>query len=87
MQDVLRYFGLSRPKPKNNRIRLWNMGSLEHKIMPTQQGIDKLAEVLLQNPTDIIWGPALTCTVLEGPEAVDVIQSIDGKQRIIVGGK
>lgn len=42
-------------------IRVWKLGDLEHKILPTQAAISKFADVLLNNVgggcMDFIWGP------------------------------
>lgn len=47
-----------------SHIRLWKLGSLEHRILPTPEGAARLAEVLLNNvgggSMDLIWGPELT---------------------------
>lgn len=44
-------------------IRVWKLGSLEHRIMPTQVAIQRLAEMLCNNVgggvMDLIWGPEL----------------------------
>lgn len=46
-----------------SHVRLWRMGSLEHKIAPTPNAINRLAEMLLNNVgggcMDLIWGPEL----------------------------
>jgi hypothetical protein len=46
-----------------SHIRLWNLGSLEHKIAPTPAGIQRLADVLMSSrgggTIDIMWGPEL----------------------------
>jgi hypothetical protein len=46
-----------------SNIRLWKLGDLENKIMPTAEGINKLTELLLSNTgggtLDIVWGPAI----------------------------
>lgn len=47
-----------------SNIRLWNIGSLEHKIMPKKAAVDKLRDILASNvgggTLDLIWGPDLT---------------------------
>lgn len=47
-----------------SHIRIWKLGSLEHKIFPTDAAIRKLASVLLNHTAggamDLIWGPDLT---------------------------
>jgi hypothetical protein len=50
------------------RLRIWKLGSLEHKILPTEQAIETLAtkiQEMLDNwdgksDLDLIWGPELT---------------------------
>ena len=45
------------------KFRVWKLGSLEHKIAPTQQAAQKLADILAlasdDGTLDIIWGPDL----------------------------
>lgn len=44
-------------------IRLWKLGSLDHKILPTEAAIARLADMLMNNvgggSIDLIWGPEL----------------------------
>jgi hypothetical protein len=44
-------------------IRLWKLGSLEHRILPTEAAIARLADMLMNNvgggSIDLIWGPEL----------------------------
>jgi hypothetical protein len=46
-----------------SHIRLWRLGSLENRIFPSAEAINRLAEVLLNNvgggSIDLIWGPEL----------------------------
>jgi len=46
-----------------SNIRLWRIGSLEHKIAPTRGAVDKLRDVLASNvgggTMDLVWGPEL----------------------------
>lgn len=46
-----------------SHIRIWKLGSLEHKILPTDAAISKLSDLLLNNvgggSMDLIWGPDL----------------------------
>lgn len=46
-----------------SHIRVWKLGSLEHKILPTETAISRLADMLLNNvgggSIDLIWGPEL----------------------------
>lgn len=46
-----------------SHIRLWKLGSLEHRILPTENAIGRLADMLLNNvgggSIDLIWGPEL----------------------------
>jgi len=47
-----------------SHIRIWKMGSLEHKIFPNNAAIQKLSSILLNHTAggaiDLIWGPDLT---------------------------
>lgn len=47
-----------------SRVRLWKLGSLEHKIAPTENAFSRLADMLLQanagGSIDLIWGPDIT---------------------------
>lgn len=46
-----------------SHIRVWKLGSMEHKIFPTDAAIAKLSSILLNNSPggsiDLIWGPDL----------------------------
>jgi hypothetical protein len=46
-----------------SNIRLWRLGDLEHKILPTKAAIDKLRDVLATNvgggTMDLVWGPEI----------------------------
>lgn len=45
-------------------VRIWKLGSLEHRIYPTQEAINKLQECLnkwdKKTDLDLIWGPELS---------------------------
>lgn len=48
-----------------SKIRLWKLGSLEHRIVPNQDAVNKLQTILKSAHSsndelmDIIWGPDL----------------------------
>jgi hypothetical protein len=45
------------------RVRLWKIGSLEHQILPSQEMVAALDQMILnagEGAIDIIWGPELT---------------------------
>lgn len=46
-----------------SHIRIWKLGSLEHKLLPNDAAIQKLSDLLLNNvgggSMDLIWGPDL----------------------------
>jgi hypothetical protein len=61
-------------------VRVWQLGSLEHKVFPTAEAIDSLVNILLKvmsegGPSDVIWGPDLKVTELVG----------DGEPEIVCG--
>jgi hypothetical protein len=45
-------------------VRIWKLGSLEHRIYPTEESIKKLQECLNKwdgkSDLDLIWGPELS---------------------------
>lgn len=47
-----------------SNVRLWKLGSLDHKILPNKPSIDKLRNILASNvgggTMDLVWGPELT---------------------------
>jgi hypothetical protein len=47
-----------------SNIRIWTLWDLEHKILPTKNGITRLRDVLASNvgggTMDLVWGPELT---------------------------
>lgn len=51
------------------KIRLWKLGSLEHKIIPTKESINEFRKLLKDNLTDevvdIVWGPEVECEVID----------------------
>jgi hypothetical protein len=46
-----------------SHIRVWKLGSMEHKIFPTNAAITKLSDILLNHlaggAMDLVWGPDL----------------------------
>jgi hypothetical protein len=56
------------------QIRIWRLGSIEHKILPTPQAIRKFKRMLKNElrktydsepALDIVWGPELSVTVID----------------------
>lgn len=49
-----------------SNVRLWTLGDLEHKIIPTKTAISKLRDILASNvgggTMDMVWGPELRFT-------------------------
>lgn len=49
-----------------SNVRLWTLGDLEHKIIPTKTAISKLRDILASNvgggTMDMVWGPELKFT-------------------------
>ncbi len=58
------------------KIRLWQLGSLEHQIAPTCAGAQKLADILdshkSDEPFDLIWGPDLEVKIIDDAD-VDIV--------------
>jgi len=64
-----------------SKIRLWKLGSLEHRIFPTKAVADRLSNILAnisddEEITDIIWDPAIEVEVVDGDDDV-IIASTD----------
>lgn len=63
------------------KIRLWTLGNLEHKIVPTKESIQKLRDILAQNNDgeyqDLVWGPELSVTVLEESPYKSIFDEIE----------
>lgn len=74
------------------RIRLWKLGSLEHKIWPTEKAYEKLGTILRewngQDDLDVIWNDTLTLEVINSTDDtdIDIIELPDGKRRIVIRG-
>lgn len=49
-----------------SHVRLWSMGDLDKEIIPTAEGIQTLADILLRSSSggcmDLVWGPDLKLT-------------------------
>lgn len=47
-----------------SHVRLWKLGDLENRILPTPEAISRLSDILTSNigggSIDLIWGPAIT---------------------------
>lgn len=71
-------------------IRLWKLGSLEHKVAPTKEAVATLAKILKDHRDnggdnlDLIWGPDIEVLLLSDyPDEpiTDVIQIIRPKEQ------
>jgi len=66
---------------ESQKYHLWKMGSLEHRINPTQSAIKKLRTILEENQQEgevhIIWGPDLDLITLNGDSEVEQIFDYD----------
>lgn len=65
-----------------SHVRLWKLGSLEHRIFPTEAAVTRLSDMLLQNvgggSIDLIWGPEI-----ELVESKSDIAKILGQEKYI----
>lgn len=63
MLDKMKLADLSALDGAISQVRLWRLGSLEHKIVPNKAAIIKLRNILASHtgggPIDLIWGPEL----------------------------
>jgi len=64
MLEKMRLADLSALDGAISNIRLWTLGSLEHKILPNKNAINKLRDILASNvgggTMELVWGPELT---------------------------
>lgn len=64
MLEKMRLADLSALDGAISNIRLWTLGSLEHKILPTKAAINKLRDILSSNvgggTMELVWGPELS---------------------------
>ena len=73
---------------KKQRIVIWKLGSLEHKILPTRAAVDKLRNILAKNidsneDMHLVWGPELSVEVIEiGEDDLGVLSN-----RILFNGE
>tara|TARA_R110000803_G_scaffold6519_2_gene21231 strand:- start:6165 stop:6386 length:222 start_codon:yes stop_codon:yes gene_type:complete len=61
-------------------IRLWKLGSLEHKIAPNADSVKCLSKILEglkgDGPHDIIWGPDIECQIIPDEEGENLVDAI-----------
>lgn len=64
MLEKMRLADMSALDGAISNIRLWTLGSLEHKILPNKAAINKLRDILASNvgggTMELVWGPELT---------------------------
>ena len=64
MLEKMRLADLSALDGAISNIRLWTIGSLDHKILPNKNAINKLRNILASNvgggTMELVWGPELT---------------------------
>jgi hypothetical protein len=67
------------------QIRVWKLGSLEHRILPNDAAFDKLETMLSgwdgKSDLDVLWGPDLQCQVVDvdlNGVSFDAIQTDSG---------
>tara|TARA_Y100001938_G_scaffold61014_1_gene84840 strand:- start:1404 stop:3404 length:2001 start_codon:yes stop_codon:yes gene_type:complete len=66
MLEKMRLADLSALDGAISNIRLWTLGSLDHKILPNKAAINKLRNILASNTgggtMELVWGPELQYT-------------------------
>ena len=66
MLEKMRLADLSALDGAISNIRLWTLGSLDHKILPNKAAINKLRDILASNvgggTMELVWGPELSYT-------------------------
>jgi hypothetical protein len=58
------------------QIRIWKLGSLEHRMLPTEAAIDQLWNILDEwdgvSDLDVVWGPDLTLEIYDCGDVMDI---------------
>ena len=66
MLEKMRLADMSALDGAISNIRLWTIGSLDHKILPNKAAINKLRDILASNvgggTMELVWGPELSYT-------------------------
>lgn len=74
MIRLIRKFAAAFRRPT---VRVWKLGSLEHRIWPNEVAINRFVNILCsQKPgedLDIVWGPAVDVTELRDTGKVEVV--------------
>ena len=70
-------------KPSETQmLRVWKLGSLEHKILPTTEAVEKLSSLLSdwdgKTTLDIIWGPDLQVDQYDLGNGTDIVLPASG---------
>ena len=64
MLEKMRLADMSALDGAISNIRLWTLGSLDHKILPNKSAINKLRDILASNvgggTMELVWGPELS---------------------------
>ena len=64
MLEKMRLADMSALDGAISNIRLWTLGSLDHKILPNKAAINKLRDILASNvgggTMELVWGPELS---------------------------
>jgi len=54
------------------KIRIWKLGSLEHRMLPTPEAIKKFQDILnnieVGEDVDLAWGPDIDVLVVDNSE-------------------
>ena len=72
---------------RHAQIRVWKLGSLEHKILPSDNAMGKLGEILKnwdgKSDLDLIWGPDISVEVINThPDDVNYIRIIKAEPEV-----
>lgn len=75
------------------KIALWKLGSLEHKILPSKQSIQKFKSVLAENAENpindivhIVWGDDISLTYVDAETNV-VVENSGETPRLLIDEK
>jgi len=82
LQDAVKSVSLvGLPLKKTKQLRIWKLGNLENKILPSTESFNRLNKIIdtfnnNDKPIDIVWGPDIELEVFNieySDDSVDII--------------
>ncbi len=69
-------------------IRIWKLGSLEHKVLPTKEAAEMLTKFLEMHEKgtveDLIWGPDIDVQIIPDSDDENIDVLFPDLERIVI---